>query len=226
MPRFVAATAAIAYRAQVRDRRSIAPRKRNASSSTGVYSRRAPRTTPGLFLLAALRAARGWQERGISVSDSTSEPSNAKIIVSAMGRNSFPSTPSSVRMGRNTIMMMSSPNIVGLRTSIAASRMVSSHGLSVRFAACRTQFSIMITELSTIRPKSMAPRLSRLAAMAGLNHELRPQRPSRAGSRQPRLARRAGSRGKANRTLTTSSAPATRLCLTVSITLSTRCVRS
>ena len=30
---------------------------------------------------------------------------------------------------------------------------------------CRTQFSTITTELSTTMPKSMAPRLSRLAAM-------------------------------------------------------------
>ena len=34
-----------------------------------------------------------------------------------------------------------------------------------RAAMCRTQFSTITTELSTIMPKSMAPRLSRLAAM-------------------------------------------------------------
>ena len=37
---------------------------------------------------------------GINVSDKIIEPANAKITVSAIGRNSFPSTPSSVRIGR------------------------------------------------------------------------------------------------------------------------------
>ena len=63
-------------------------------------------------------------------------------------------------------MMISSPNIVGFRTSTAASRMMSSFVRSERsWARCRTQFSTMTTELSTTRPKSMAPRLIRLPAM-------------------------------------------------------------
>ena len=60
--------------------------------------------------------------------------------------------------------MISSPNIVGLRTSMAASRMISSLGrVPPSCASRRTQFSIMITLESTIRPKSIAPRLIRLA---------------------------------------------------------------
>src|SRR5687767_15771658 len=38
---------------------------------------------------------------------------------------SFPSSPSSARIGRNTIAMISSPNSVGRRTSTAASRTTS-----------------------------------------------------------------------------------------------------
>ncbi len=37
---------------------------------------------------------------GISVSDRTIEPTRAKMTVSAIGRNSLPSIPSSVRIGR------------------------------------------------------------------------------------------------------------------------------
>ena len=60
--------------------------------------------------------------------------------------------------------MISSPNIVGLRTSMAASRTMSSLGrVPPSWASRRTQFSIMITLESTIRPKSIAPRLIRLA---------------------------------------------------------------
>ena len=60
--------------------------------------------------------------------------------------------------------MISSPNMVGLRTSIAASRMISSLGrVPPSWASRRTQFSTMITLESTIRPKSIAPRLIRLA---------------------------------------------------------------
>jgi hypothetical protein len=38
--------------------------------------------------------------RGITVKESTSEPASAKTTVSAIGRNIFPSTPWSVRIGR------------------------------------------------------------------------------------------------------------------------------
>ena len=48
------------------------------------------------------------------------------MTVSAIGRNSFPSTPSSVRIGRYTSTMMSSPKSVGLRTSTDASLTTSS----------------------------------------------------------------------------------------------------
>ena len=37
---------------------------------------------------------------GISVSESTIDPARAMITVKAIGRNSLPSTPSSVRIGR------------------------------------------------------------------------------------------------------------------------------
>ena len=60
--------------------------------------------------------------------------------------------------------MISSPNMVGLRTSMAASRTMSSLGrVPPSWASRRTQFSTMITLESTIRPKSIAPRLIRLA---------------------------------------------------------------
>ena len=60
--------------------------------------------------------------------------------------------------------MINSPNIVGPRTSIAASRtMASFDSPGAANPSRRTQFSTMITELSTTRPKSMAPRLMRLA---------------------------------------------------------------
>ena len=57
---------------------------------------------------------------GVSVSARISEPSSAKISVSAIGLNSFPSTPSSVRMGRKTIRMMPTPNATGRATSSGA----------------------------------------------------------------------------------------------------------
>ncbi len=122
---------------------------------------------------------------GISVSDMIIEPIRAKMTVSAMGRKSLPSVPSSVRIGRYTIMMISSPNMVGLRTSTAASRTTST--MRRRWLAAwpmwRTQFSIITTELSTIMPKSMAPRLSKLAEMPNFSI------PQKANSMESGMAR-------------------------------------
>ena len=158
--------------------------------STGAYSRLASRITSG-SRSSIRRGKSKLASTGISVIDSTSEPAKAKITVNAIGRNSFPSMPSSVRIGKYTIMMISSPKSVGLRTSTAASRMVlkkvsgtfsgESPGRPIPaelppekvpdtfLAMRRTQFSTMTTELSTTIPKSMAPRLSRLAAMPKRN---------------------------------------------------------
>ena len=96
------------------------------------------------------------------------------MTVSAIGRNSFPSTPSSARIGRYTMMMISSPKSVGFRTSTAASRTISRTLRSeVSSSRRREAFSTMITELSTTRPKSMAPRLIRLPAMPNRNIALK-----------------------------------------------------
>ena len=47
---------------------------------------------------------------GINVRDRTIDPNRAKITVSAIGRKSFPSVPSSARIGRYTTAMINSPN--------------------------------------------------------------------------------------------------------------------
>ena len=161
----------------------------------------------------------------MSVSEMMRDPNRAAIIVRAIGRNSFPSIPSSVRTGRKTIMMINSPNRVGRRTSTAASRMVSSHGLRGACAACRAQFSTMITELSTIKPKSIAPRLSRLAAMPDCSMTL-PANSMASGIAVATIRPARRLPRNANSTATTSRAPASRLCFTVRITLSTSSVRS
>jgi hypothetical protein len=103
---------------------------------------------------------------GIAVNERISEPVRAKITVRAIGRNIFPSTPSRASSGRWTSVMIATPKTTGLRTSRVASRTT-----VVAFApagACEsllTQFSMTITALSTIRPKSIAPRLIRFPAM-------------------------------------------------------------
>ena len=50
--------------------------------------------------LRSAAAASRLASTGISVSDRTIEPASAKMTVSAIGRNSLPSIPSSVRIGR------------------------------------------------------------------------------------------------------------------------------
>ncbi len=122
-------------------------------------------------------------------------------------------------------MMISSPNIVGFRTSMAASRMVSIQGLFPRCDTRRTQFSTMMTELSTMSPKSMAPRLSKLAAMPASTIML-PANSIESGMARATIRPARRLPRNTNRTAMTSSAPASRLCSTVRITLSTRSVRS
>ena len=123
-------------------------------------------------------------------------------------------------------MMMSSPNIVGRRTSIAASRTTSIRGRPPPpWAMWRTTFSIMMTELSTTSPKSSAPRLRRLPAMP--NRSI----PEKAKSIDMGIAHATMSPARRfprnrNSTATTRSPPSNRLLRTVSMTWSTSSVRS
>ena len=82
---------------------------------------------------------------------------------------------------------------------------------------CRTQFSTITTELSTTRPKSMAPRLSRLAAMPKRSM---PEKANSIDSGMARATMPAARRlpRKANSTTTTSRPPSNRLFRTVSMT--------
>ena len=116
-------------------------------------------------------------------------------------------------------MMISSPNIVGLRTSIAASRMTSSL-VCPRGMPCesfRTQFSIMTTELSTTRPKSIDPRLNRLAAIPNCSMPENAHSMDRGiASATIKPARRLPR--NTNRIATTSSPPSNRFFRTVSMT--------
>ena len=93
----------------------------------------------------------------------TREPHSAKTTVSAIGRNILPSIPRSARIGRYTMMIMPTAKATGRATSWQAARTFSKCGRSSSLRSCRkrTMFSIMTTEPSTIRPKSIAPRLIR-----------------------------------------------------------------
>jgi tRNA-splicing ligase RtcB len=57
---------------------------------------------------------------GMNVSDSSSEPPSAKLIVSATGANSFPSRPCNESSGRKTIIMMPIPAVTGTEISRTA----------------------------------------------------------------------------------------------------------
>ena len=104
---------------------------------------------------------------GVAVSDSSSEPVSAKMTVSAIGRNIFPSTPCK-RQDRQ-VDDRDDRHAEDDRPPDLQRRARGRRRACVAFGpACAsrlTQFSITITALSTIRPKSMAPRLIRLPAM-------------------------------------------------------------
>ena len=51
------------------------------------------------------------------MSASNNEPASAKMMASATGMNSFPSSPCSVSSGTKTMMMISTPEATGSSTS-------------------------------------------------------------------------------------------------------------
>ena len=92
-------------------------------------------------------------------------------------------------------------------------------------ASLRTLFSTMMTELSTMSPKSIAPRLMRLAAMPTWSMPLKAKSiDSGIASATMRPARRLPR--KTNSTATTRIAPTERFSWTVLMTWSTSSVRS
>ncbi len=153
--------------------------------------------------------------------------------VHAIGRNIFPSMPSSVSTGAKTSVMMPIPNTMGRTTraldfAIDSSR---SEGESFRPSSRWRSFSerrfasVMTTEPSTRMPKSIAPRLSKLAAIA--NSYI----PCTANSIEIGIATATSRPARmlpkmTSNTTITSTAPITRLCSTVLMTCSTSRVRS
>ena len=98
----------------------------------------------------------------------------AEQTVIAIGRNIFPSRPSRVKTGTYTATMMRTPKRTGRATSpaalvknrrrwLAGSATKSGSPVGSRSARLRMKFSIITTAPSTIRPKSIAPRLIRFA---------------------------------------------------------------
>ncbi len=170
---------------------------------------------------------------GTNVSDRMLAPVNAISTVKAIGVNIFPSTPVSVRIGRYTTAIMNVPNRLGRITSRDPARMVSKRSWrsSTRPSRCcsvasrRRQFSTMMTAPSMMMPKSMAPRLIRLALTlfatmpvmvnsmdSGITHAV-----AIAALKLPRIK---------NRTTITRRAPSMRFLWTVATVASTRRARS
>lgn len=129
--------------------------------------------------------------------------------------------------------MISVPNRLGWITSLAPARIVSilSSSVSRRPRRCcasasrRRQFSTMITAPSTMMPKSIAPRLIRLALT------LLSTMPDIVISMESGMTQAVISAARIlprirNRTTMTSAAPSRRFFATVAMVASTRWVRS
>ena len=151
----------------------------------------------------------------------------------AIGVNIFPSTPVSARIGILTRITTRTLIKLGVNTSRVAAKTVwkRSSSFNIRPRWCcrpanrKMQFSTIITAPSTIKPKSSAPKLIRLALTSvttipvisinidsGITIAV-----SRAARTLPNMT---------NNTTTTKMAPSTKLVCTVAMVLSTNTVRS
>ncbi len=113
---------------------------------------------------------------GNQVNPKNMAPSNAKLNDSAIGRNIFPSTSPSERMGINTIRIITCPKMAEFIILDAPLKVILSISFwrpspiclpksefrNVRFTAIN---STIITAPSIIIPKSRAPRLIRFTSM-------------------------------------------------------------
>jgi len=103
------------------------------------------------------------------VSENSSDPTSAAVIVYAIGAKIRPSWRCSVKIGMFARMMISIENSVGRPTWIVASRIVAQR-VSVSCGprssdSRRKMFSTTMTAPSTMIPKSIAPSDSRFAGM-------------------------------------------------------------
>ena len=128
-------------------------------------------------------------------------------------------------MGRYTMAMISSPKIVGPRTSCTASRMTFRRSSPLAVARRWTTFSTWMTELSTRSPKSIAPRLIKLPATPTASIMLLATS-IESGMVAATITPARTSRRNAKSTMRTRSAPSSRFVCTVSSTRSTSVVRS
>ena len=129
--------------------------------------------------------------------------------------------------------MIITPNKLGRITSLVASNTTSSlsfNGNTAPVRRCdslnrRMQFSTMMTAPSTIKPKSSAPKLIKLALTPVCTIPVIVANIARGMTAAVMMAARTLPKSK-NKTTMTSNAPSTRFFLTVSIALSTKAVRS
>ena len=120
---------------------------------------------------------------GTTVMAERTPPRRWKFMFMARGRNSFPSTRSNVKIGRNVTTIIEVANIIGLATSEAGT-IDGKHHLVLsslcpcvlsQFGQCRMMFSTMMIEASTMMPKSIAPSDSRFAGMLNSSRESSPR---------------------------------------------------
>mmetsp|Transcript_30101 Transcript_30101/g.54779 ORF Transcript_30101/g.54779 Transcript_30101/m.54779 type:complete len:279 (+) Transcript_30101:1250-2086(+) len=201
----------------------------SAQSSSGRYTRLARATMKVSFSSLGLRIKAA--STGTKVSDRSSEPAIAKVMVRAIGLNSFPSKPLSENSGMKTTMMMRMANAIGLATSRAASRIkcVLSIGPPDSFAWARSRkaFSTMTTAPSTIIPVPIANPASDIRLAERPNWFISRKAMSMASGRvtMTTTAERTSPRNR-NRTIATSTEPSTRALSAVFNALATISVRS
>ena len=90
--------------------------------------------------------------------DSSSDDSSASATVKASGENILPSIPCSVTIGTKVSAMISSPKMLGFRTSTAARSTVGQRaaGRPGAWPRCRWTFSTWMIVASMIMPIEMA----------------------------------------------------------------------
>ncbi len=109
------------------------PGGRASTGATGRYTRRIACRT-GLSCVSGFSTTR--HSTGITKIDSSSDASSASATVNASGENIFPSRPCSVMIGTKVRAMISSPRMLGCRTSTAADSTV-----AIRPFGCRSRRS-------------------------------------------------------------------------------------
>ncbi|MNS72844.1 hypothetical protein D3C72_1062640 [compost metagenome] len=155
----------------------------------------------------------------------------AKPTVCAIGRNILPSTPTNVRMGMYTIRMMISPNAALVRMREAETKTSSSISCWLNFFTdlrnprwCIVA-STMITAPSTIKPKSIAPRLIRFA-LTPKTFIIPNAKSIASGMAEATISPARKFPRNSTSTKITINAPSIRFFSTVPIALPTRSVRS